>query len=126
MFVILLYAGRRARDIEDKLSDTLHEKLRARFVDKRAAQLTRRLEAGETDDLLSVVSARGVVLVEGHEVGRIEGFTFHPDPATQGQEKKLVLRAARRALGQEMPRRILRAETAAIVGLALLQAPGCG
>ena len=103
----------RARDIEDKLSDTLHEKLMARFVDKRAAHLTRRLEAGETDDLLSVVSARGVVLVEGHEVGRIEGFTFHPDPATQGQEKKLVLRAARRALGQEMPRRILRAETAA-------------
>jgi ATP-dependent RNA helicase SUPV3L1/SUV3 len=102
----------RARDIEDKLSDTLHEKLMARFVDKRAAHLTRRLEANETDDLLSVVSARGVVLVEGHEVGHIEGFTFHPDPCTQGQEKKLVLRAARRALGQEMPRRILRAETA--------------
>ncbi|OYV24691.1 MAG: hypothetical protein B7W99_01040 [Rhodospirillales bacterium 20-58-10] len=59
-----------------------------------------------------MVSARGVVLVEGHEVGRIDGFNFHPDPATQGQEKKLVLRAARRALGQEMPRRILRAELA--------------
>jgi ATP-dependent RNA helicase SUPV3L1/SUV3 len=84
----------------------------ARFVDKRAAHLTRRLEANETEELLSVVSTRGVVLVEGHEVGHIEGFTFHPDPLTQGQEKKLVLRAARRALGQEMPRRILRAETA--------------
>ncbi|MDE8349884.1 MAG: helicase-related protein [Acidocella sp.] len=102
----------RAREIEDKISDTLHEKLMARFVDKRAAHLTRRLEAKETEDLLSVVSARGVVLVEGHEVGRIDGFQFHPDPATQGQEKKLVLRAARRALAQEMPRRILRAELA--------------
>ncbi|MDR3520987.1 MAG: helicase-related protein [Acidocella sp.] len=102
----------RAREIEDKISDTLHEKLMARFVDKRAAHLTRRLEAKETEDLLSVVSARGVVLVEGHEVGRIDGFNFHPDPSTQGQEKKLVLRAARRALAQEMPRRILRAELA--------------
>jgi ATP-dependent RNA helicase SUPV3L1/SUV3 len=102
----------RAREIEDKISDTLHEKLMARFVDKRAAHLTRRLEAKETEDLLSVVSARGVVLVEGHEVGRIDGFQFHPDPSTQGQEKKLVLRAARRALAQEMPRRILRAELA--------------
>ncbi|HQT64082.1 MAG: DNA helicase [Acidocella sp. 20-57-95] len=102
----------RAREIEDKISDTLHEKLMARFVDKRAAHLTRRLEAKETEDLLSVVSARGVVLVEGHEVGHVDGFNFYPDPSTQGQEKKLVLRAARRALAQEMPRRILRAETA--------------
>jgi ATP-dependent RNA helicase SUPV3L1/SUV3 len=103
----------RAREIEDKISDTLHEKLMARFVDRRAAHLTRRLEASEAEELLSVVSARGVVLVEGHEVGHIEGFTFHPDPASQGAEKKFLLRAARRALGTEMPRRILRAELAA-------------
>ena len=105
----------RAREIEDKISDTLHEKLMARFVDRRAAHLTRRLEALEgsgAEELLSVVSARGVVLVEGHEVGHIEGFTFHPDPASQGAEKKFLLRAARRALGTEMPRRILRAEMA--------------
>jgi ATP-dependent RNA helicase SUPV3L1/SUV3 len=109
----------RARAIEDKISDTLHQKLMARFVDKRAAHLTRRLEANETEELLSVVTARGVVLVEGHEVGRVEGFTFHPDPATHGLEKKLVLRAARRALTQEMPRRILRAETAADAAFTL-------
>jgi ATP-dependent RNA helicase SUPV3L1/SUV3 len=110
----------RAREIEDKISDTLHEKLMARFVDKRAAHLTRRLEANETEELLSVVTARGVVLVEGHEVGHVEGFNFHPDPLSQGQEKKLVLRAARRALGQEMPRRILRAETAPDAAFKLL------
>jgi ATP-dependent RNA helicase SUPV3L1/SUV3 len=102
----------RAREIEDKISDTLHEKLMARFVDRRAAHLTRRLEATETEELLSVVTARGVVLVEGHEVGHVEGFNFHPDPASQGEAKKFLLRAARRALGSEMPRRILRAETA--------------
>ncbi len=105
----------RAREIEEKISDTLHEKLMARFVDRRAAHLTRRLEALETPGasvLLSAVSARGVVLVEGHEVGHIEGFNFFPDPAAQGPEKKFLLRAARRALGSEMPRRILRAELA--------------
>ena len=109
----------RARSVEDKLSDTLHQKLMARFVDRRAAHLTRRLESGEAEDLLSVVSARGVVLVEGHEVGHVEGFTFHPDPATQGAEKRLVLRAARRALGAEMPRRIARAEAAADAAFSL-------
>jgi ATP-dependent RNA helicase SUPV3L1/SUV3 len=52
----------RAREIEDKISDTLHEKLMARFVDRRAAHLTRRLEALEqsgAEELLSAVSARG-------------------------------------------------------------------
>ncbi len=110
---------RRAREVEDRISDTLHVKLMARFVDKRAAHLTRRLEDSEAEELQAVVSTRGVVLVEGHEVGRVEGFLFHADPATQGAEKKLVQRAARRALGQEMPRRILRAETAADAAFTL-------
>ena len=103
----------RARAVEDRLSDTLHMKLMARFVDKRAAHLTRRLEEAEAEELQAVIAADGLVTVEGHDVGRIEGFQFHPDPATQGPEKKILLRAARRALGVEMPRRILAAETAA-------------
>ncbi len=103
----------RARAVEDRLSDTLHVKLMARFVDKRAAHLTRRLEEAEAEELQAIVAPDGLVTVEGHEVGRIEGFLFHPDPATQGPEKKILLRAARRALGVEMPRRILAAETAA-------------
>jgi len=102
----------RARAVEDRVSDTLHVKLMTRFVDKRAAHLTRRLEDAEAEELQAVVANNGLVLVEGHEVGRVEGFFFHPDPATQGQEKKLVQRAARRALAQEMPRRIIRAENA--------------
>ncbi|HYP64142.1 MAG TPA: helicase-related protein [Acidocella sp.] len=109
----------RARAVEDRLSDTLHVKLMARFVDKRAAHLTRRLEETEAEELQAVVANNGTVLVEGHEVGRIEGFQFHPDPSTQGIEKKILLRAARRALAQEMPRRILRAETAADEAFAL-------
>jgi ATP-dependent RNA helicase SUPV3L1/SUV3 len=104
--------ARRAREIEDRISDILHLKLMTRFVDKRAAHLTRRLEETESAELTAMVSAKGIVLVEGHEVGRIEGFAFHPDPSTEGQEKKLVQRAARRALATEMPRRILAAETA--------------
>ncbi|MDE2319605.1 MAG: DNA helicase [Rhodospirillales bacterium] len=103
----------RARAVEDRLSDTLHIKLMTRFVDKRAAHLTRRLEEAEAEELQAIVAPDGLVTVEGHDVGRIEGFQFHPDPATQGPEKKILLRAARRALGAEMPRRILAAETAA-------------
>ena len=37
----------RAREVEDLLSDALHEQLTSRFVDRRAAHLMRRLEAVE-------------------------------------------------------------------------------
>ncbi len=110
----------RAREVEDLLSDALHERLTSRFVDRRAAQLLRRLEGSERDDLLSAVTRRGEVVVEGHPVGHIEGFGFIPDPLTEGDERRLVLRAARRALREEMPRRVARLESAQDAALAWL------
>ncbi len=105
----------RTRQVEDLLSDALHERLTARFVDRRAADLMRRmdeqLEGGA--DLLSAVTSRGEVVVEGHSVGHVAGFLFHPDPATEGPERRLVLRAARRALQAWMPRRVRALEAAA-------------
>ena len=103
----------RAREAEDLLSDALHERLTARFVDRRAAHLIRRLDAAEGETLLSAVTARGEVVVEGHAVGHVAAFGFHPDPLAEGEERRLVLRAARRALRQEMPRRVERLEQAA-------------
>ena len=113
----------RAREAEDLLSDALHEKLTARFVDRRAALLMRRLDPGASEALLSAVTRRGEVIVEGHPVGHIEGFTFAPDPDTEGDERKLVLRAARRALGEEIPRRVARLESAPDEDLTLRLAP---
>ena len=101
-----------ARKVEDLLSDALHERLTARFVDRRAAHLMRKLDAGDSDELLSAVNRRGEVVVEGHQVGHIEGFGFVPDQTTVGDARKLVLRAARRALIGEMPRRVARLEAA--------------
>jgi ATP-dependent RNA helicase SUPV3L1/SUV3 len=95
----------RARAIEDALSDVLHERLMARFVDRRAAVLMRKLDDSESE-LLSAVTRHGEVVVEGHPVGHIGGFRFFPDPLAAGDEKRLVLRAARRALREEMPRRV--------------------
>ena len=101
----------RAREVEDLLSDALHERLTSRFVDRRAAHLMRRLDATEDgEELLSAVTRRGEVVVEGHAVGHVRAFTFFPDPLSAGEGRKLVLRAARRALREEMPRRVTRLE----------------
>ncbi len=102
----------RTRQVEDLLSDALHERLTARFVDRRAAHLMRRLDESPGEDLLSAVTARGEVVVEGHPVGHVGGFAFLPDPLAEGPERRLVLRAARRALREWMPRRVLVVEAA--------------
>ncbi|WP_235913967.1 helicase-related protein, partial [Teichococcus coralli] len=101
-----------ARAAEDAVSDALHERLTARFVDRRAAHLIRRLD-DTAEELLSAVTRKGEVVVEGHPVGHVTGFVFEPDAtAGNGEERKLVLRAARRALQSEMPKRVTELETA--------------
>ena len=102
----------RTRETEDLLSDALHERLTARFVDRRAAHLMRRLEESPGETLLSAVTARNEVVVEGHPVGHVAGLNFVPDPMSEGPERRLVLRAARRALRAWMPGRIAALEAA--------------
>lgn len=66
----------RSRDLEDKLSDALHDRLTQRFVDRKTAVLVQKLRERKT--LLAGVASDGCVTVEGSEVGRLEGFRFVP------------------------------------------------
>ena len=96
----------RTRAVEDKLSDALHERLTRRFVDKRTALLFSRLK--ERQELLAAVRENGDVLVEGHFVGRLDGFGFIPDAvaAADATARKTMLRAAGQALRGEIEARI--------------------
>jgi ATP-dependent RNA helicase SUPV3L1/SUV3 len=78
------------RAVEDKLSDALHERLTARFVDRRTSVLMRRLRENTT--LESEISKTGEVTVEGHVVGRLEGFRFAADSSTGTAEGKAFAR----------------------------------
>ncbi|MEC7852368.1 MAG: helicase-related protein [Pseudomonadota bacterium] len=93
----------RARSIEDRLSDCLHERLSERFVDRRAAHLSRKLK--ETRNLMASVKSDGTVLVEGEEVGVLDGFVFRPTLG-EGDEKATILAAARRGLPDEIETRV--------------------
>ncbi|ALJ34139.1 MULTISPECIES: helicase-related protein [Azospirillum] len=94
----------RTRAIEDKLSDALHERLTQRFIDRRSATLVRTLKDGR--ELIGGVRADGEVVVEGHPVGRLEGFRFVPDAPERSEEAKSLLTAARRALREEVASRL--------------------
>ncbi|ARP99472.1 helicase-related protein [Pseudorhodoplanes sinuspersici] len=94
------------RAVEDKLSDALHERLTARFVDRRTSVLMRRLRENTTLD--SEISKTGDVTVEGHLVGRLEGFRFAADPSAGGSEAKALHAAAQKALAGEIDTRANR------------------
>jgi ATP-dependent RNA helicase SUPV3L1/SUV3 len=92
-----------ARGVEDKLSDALHERLTERFVDRRTSVLMRRLRENTT--LETEIKKTGEVVVEGHEIGRLDGFTFVADAAAAGSEAKALQAAARSALAGEIDAR---------------------
>ena len=101
----------RMRQLEDRLSDTLHEKLMARFVDRRTSALMRGLRVRE--DLLAGVAADGSVTVEGHYVGKLAGVRFEGVQGATVLEDKALRAAARQALGPEIARRLGRLAAAA-------------
>ena len=96
----------RARAIEERLSDALHDRLTQRFVDRRAAMLTKAL--GDGTELIAAVTREGEVKVEGHYVGRLDGLTFMPDPLADKAHERALMTATRRALSREMPMRVRR------------------
>ncbi|MGZ3326018.1 MAG: helicase-related protein [Xanthobacteraceae bacterium] len=99
------------RAVEDKLSDALHERLTERFVDRRTSVLMRRLR--ENTMLETDISKSGEVVVEGHAIGRLDGFRFTPDASTAGSEAKALAGAAQKALAGEIDVRATRLAQAA-------------
>ncbi|VVT34828.1 Helicase [Hoeflea sp. EC-HK425] len=96
----------KTREIEDRLSDALHERLTKRFVDRRTSVLMRRLR--ENAMLEAEISVNGDVFVEGHHVGQLAGFRFMPDSSADGPDAKAVLAAAQKALALEFEARAAR------------------
>ncbi len=87
------------RAVEDRLSDALHERLTARFVDRRTSVLLRRLN--QKEGLVADVNDKGEVTVEGQFVGKIEGFRFRQDASANADEAKTLRTASLQALAPQ-------------------------
>ena len=95
----------RTREVEARLSDALHERLTQRFVDRRTAVLVRDIGARGSDALPVTVAADGEVSVGPEPIGHLAGFEFRVDPSAKLADKRLLLAAAERRLGDELDRR---------------------
>jgi ATP-dependent RNA helicase SUPV3L1/SUV3 len=105
------------RQVEDSLSDALHERLAQRFVDRRTSMLMRRLR--ENAMLEAEITATGDVLVEAHPVGRLIGFQFVPESDTGSTEGRALRAAALKALAGEFANRATRVSNAVDEAFAL-------
>jgi ATP-dependent RNA helicase SUPV3L1/SUV3 len=95
----------RTQQVESRLSDALHERLTQRFVDRRTAVLVRDIGARGSDALPVTVAADGEVSVGPEPIGHLSGFDFRVDPSARLADKRLLLAAAERRLGEELDRR---------------------
>ncbi len=96
----------RARAVEDRLSDALHERLTQKFVDRRTTALLRRLR--EEGRLEAEIDAAGCVRVDGHHLGELAGLRFTPAAGEHDLERRVLARAARRVILRELRERARR------------------
>ncbi len=113
----------RASAVEERLSDALHASLTQRFVDKRTTLLMRQIGA-DPRALPVVIGPEGEVLVEDHAIGRLEGFRFIVAGDARAADKRLLLAAAERRLGDERARRGAALAEAGDGDLSLAAEPG--
>ncbi|MEO1608568.1 MAG: helicase-related protein [Pseudomonadota bacterium] len=100
----------RTRQIEDNLSDALHERLTQRFVDKRTSALMKGLKDKEA--LTADISDDGQIKVQDHFVGRLVGFRYIPDTHEDGIHGKAARNAAAQVLSREISMRVRRVAAA--------------
>ena len=96
----------RTRALEDRLSDVLHERLTARFVDRKTTALMRSLH--DSAQSLAEVATDGVVTVDGEAVGHLEGVRFNPEKGGSALADRTLKTAALRAVTPEIARRLGR------------------
>ncbi|MBX9617280.1 MAG: phosphonate-binding protein [Caulobacteraceae bacterium] len=93
-----------ARALEDRLSDVLHERLTARFVDRKTTALMRSLH--DHAETMAEVAPDGVVTVDGEAVGHLEGVRFAVASGGSALADRTLKMAALRAVGPEIARRL--------------------
>ena len=93
-----------AREVEDRLSDALHETLTARFVDRRTRKLLKGI--GADIDMSATIKDNGDVYVEDDLIGQLEGLKFTADASQSGLEAQAINAAASKAVAPEVDRRL--------------------
>ncbi|MBD1172295.1 helicase [Pelagibacterales bacterium SAG-MED05] len=94
------------KDIEDKLSDKLHEELTKSFIDKKISILSRSLK----QDLIlkTKISEENKMYIDGQLIGELKGLKFIIEltSKTLDTDIKSIKKAARKGVKEELDKRV--------------------
>jgi len=96
----------KTKNLEDKLSDRLHEELTKTFIDKRASVLARGLK--QDMEFKTEILQNNDVKIDDHYIGKINGLKLELDLKQGALETdiKSLKKAARQSVGPELEKRI--------------------
>lgn len=93
------YWRERTREVEDRLSDSLHRKLTNRFIDVKVSVLIRKLRKKE--QLVPEITEDGGIEVEGQSIGKLEGFRFFRNLGSTPDEEKILKEVTSKIIGPQ-------------------------
>ncbi len=93
-----------AREVEDRLSDALHQGLIERFVDRRTSKLLKGI--GADSYMNATIKDNGEVWAEDQLIGQLDGFKFVPAPSGTELEAKALQAAAEQVVAPEIDRQL--------------------
>ena len=96
----------KTKNLEDKLSDRLHEELTKTFIDKRASVLARGLK--QDMEFKTEILQNNNVKIDNHYIGKINGLKLELDLKQGALETdiKSLKKAARQSVSPELEKRI--------------------
>ncbi len=94
------------KNIEDNLSDKLHQELTRSFIDKKISILSKGLKQDLV--LKTEVSEENKVLIDGQDIGELKGLKFVVEftSSTLDTDIKSIKKAARRGIHKELMERV--------------------
>lgn len=93
-----------AREVEDRLSDALHQGLIERFVDRRTSKLLKGM--GADIYMNATIKDNGEVWADDLLIGQLEGLKFIPSQAGSELEAKALQAAAEKVVAPEIDRQL--------------------
>ena len=100
------YWVQRTKDIEDKLSDKLHDELTKSFIDKKISILSRNLK----QDLIlnTEIDSNNKIIIDGQFIGELKGLKFNIalTSSTLDTDIKSIKKAARKGIQEELKKRV--------------------
>jgi len=94
------------KNIEDKLSDKLHEELTKSFIDKKISILSRSLK--QDLDLNAEINEENKLYIDGQLIGELKGLKFLIEltSKTLDTDIKSIKKAARKGIKEELEKRV--------------------